>query len=161
MKSEALTAALNSPSGREVFLKLDNLQPAGRFTSSSIVLGVRETSWGESICLLSSGLCFTYFSNEKCFIQLQDRYWWDHADLCLQIFALYIHNKYLLKWEMFTNICHIQLQDPWYWWDDAEEQRQKLCGKQWWQCRWVVFVSMFECVFILVFVFGKLWWQCR
>ena len=34
MKSEALTAALNSPSGREVLLKLDNLQPAGRFTST-------------------------------------------------------------------------------------------------------------------------------
>ena len=30
MKSEALTAALKSASGREVFVKLENLQPAGR-----------------------------------------------------------------------------------------------------------------------------------
>ena len=34
IKSEALTAALDSASGREVYVKLDNLQPAGRFTSS-------------------------------------------------------------------------------------------------------------------------------
>ena len=34
MKSEALTAALDSASGREVYVKLENLQPAGRFTSS-------------------------------------------------------------------------------------------------------------------------------
>ena len=34
MKSEALTTALNSASGREVYVKLDNLQPAGRFTLS-------------------------------------------------------------------------------------------------------------------------------
>ena len=49
VRSAALTALLDSPTGREVFLKLENLQPGGRWAPAT-VLSTQHTPLSHLSC---------------------------------------------------------------------------------------------------------------